>query len=405
MQLTSEKRERAILVTVVCEGRVSWKGSAKEHELKRLAESCGVEIVDSTICRRKTLTADFFIGSGKVEEIAIRGTELNADVIIFSDDLSPSQQKNLENVTKTKTIDRTQLILDIFARRATSNEGKVQVELAQLVYLLPRLSGRGIELSRLGGGIGTRGPGEQKLEVDRRRIRERIGKLKKLLKNISRQREIRRKQRAKFSLLTAALCGYTNSGKSTFFNAVTTAHVTAKNQLFSTLDPIARKMSLSNNQTIIISDTVGFLHDLPHHLIESFKATLEEVVHADILFHVVDMSDPSIEEQKTAVFKVLEEIGVKDKPIFTILNKADKVSDKLDQKRIARNFSNPLIVSALKKTGLSQFEDRLVQFMNKEMEDIELVIPHKQYALKKIIAENGVVKSEEYREDGVFITA
>ncbi|MFH1395178.1 MAG: GTPase HflX [Candidatus Omnitrophota bacterium] len=405
MKSTEDKKERAVLVTVFCDGKSSWKAEAKEEELKRLAESSGVEIVDSIVCRRKMLTADFFIGSGKVEELAIIAAELEADVVIFSDDLSPSQQKNLENIIKTKTIDRTQLILDIFARRAASNEGKVQVELAQLVYLLPRLSGRGIELSRLGGGIGTRGPGEQKLEVDRRRIRERIGKLKKLLKDISRQRQVRRKQREKFSLLTAALCGYTNSGKSTFFNAVTEGHVTAKNQLFSTLDPVVRKISLPNNQTAVISDTVGFLHDLPHHLIESFKATLEEVVHADVLFHVVDISDPCIEEQKTAVFKVLEELGVKDKPIFTILNKADKVPDELTQKRIARNFSNPLILSALKKTGLSQFKDRLVQVINKEMEDIELVIPHKHYALKKLICENGTVKCEEYRENGVFVSA
>ncbi|MGB3082669.1 MAG: GTPase HflX, partial [Candidatus Omnitrophota bacterium] len=324
---------------------------------------------------------------------------------IFSDDLSPSQQKNLEEIIKTKTIDRTQLILDIFARRATSNEGKVQVELAQLVYLLPRLSGKGIELSRLGGGLGTRGPGEQKLEYERRRVRERIARLKKELKEITDKRELRRSQREKFSMLTISLVGYTNSGKSTLFNALTESSVKVKDQLFSTLDPMVRKLELPNNQTVLLSDTVGFLHDLPHHLIESFQATLEEVRGADILFHIVDMSDERMEEQSSAVFQVLEELGVADKPIYTVLNKSDKLPDEHEAERIKRKFHNATIISALKKQGFEQLLDHIVNYLQKDMEDIRITLPHKHYSLVKMIRENGSIKEEEYREEGVFISA
>jgi GTP-binding protein HflX len=405
LERTERKREKAVLVTVEEMGKETWKLEDRREELGRLAESCGVEIVSSEVCRRKTLTPNFFIGKGKVQEIAQLVEQWGADVVIFSDDLSPSQQKNLEEVINAKTIDRTQLILDIFARRATSNEGKVQVELAQLVYLLPRLSGRGIQLSRLGGGLGTRGPGEQKLEVDRRRVRGRIAKLNGSLKEITGQRRLRRSQRAKFSMLTIALVGYTNSGKSTLFNALTSSKVKVKDQLFSTLDPTVRKLVLPNNQTVLISDTVGFLHELPHHLIESFKATLEEVVGADILFHVVDMSDHRMEQQKVAVSQVLEELGVQDKPIFTVLNKADTVTEESEKERIRRRFNNPVVISALKGEGLSELEDRIVQFIQKDMEDIEIVLPHKHYAIAKMIREKGTVKREEYGDEGLFISA
>jgi len=405
LERTERKRERAILVTVEEMGKESWKLEDRQEELRRLAVSCGVEIVEEEICRRKALTPNLFIGKGKVQEIADLAEERDADVIIFSDDLSPSQQKNLEEIINAKTIDRTQLILDIFAHRATSNEGKVQVELAQLVYLLPRLSGMGVQLSRLGGGLGTRGPGEQKLEVDRRRVRERIAKLKKSLKEITGQRRLRRSQRERFSMLTIALVGYTNSGKSTLFNALTSSEVKVKDQLFSTLDPTVRKLPLSNNQTALISDTVGFLHELPHHLIESFKATLEEVVGADILFHVVDMSDGRMDQQKVAVFQVLEELGVQDKPIFTVLNKSDKVPGESERERIKRMFHDPVVISALKEEGLSELKDRIAQFIQKDMEDIEIVLPHKHYAIAKMIREQGTVKREEYGDDGLVISA
>lgn len=402
---TSRKKERAIILTIDVAGQTSWKIEDKAQELERLAFSCGVDIVSSEVCRLKEITPTFFIGSGKVDELTQLAEELGANVVIFSEDLSPSQQRNLEEILRIKTIDRTQLILDIFARRATSNEGKVQVELAQLVYLLPRLSGQGIHLSRIGGGMGTKGPGEQKLEVDRRRIRERISKLKRELKEITKHRDLMRSQRGRFSMLTVALVGYTNSGKSTLFNALTDSGVKAKDQLFSTLDPTVRKMSLSNNQTVLLADTVGFLNDLPHHLIESFKATLEEVVNADILFHVIDMSDSRMELQEKSVLDVLEELGVSEKPIFTILNKRDKIEGEFDRQRKERKFDDPIVISALKKEGLKELDELIVRYIQRDMEDIELTLPHNQYAVINLIREHGAVMAEKYLEDGVYIRA
>jgi GTP-binding protein HflX len=405
LKRTEEKRERAILVTIERIGKETWNLEDRRQELKRLAEACGVEIVGEVVSRMKALTPNLLIGKGKAQEIADLVLETKADAVIFSNDLSPSQQKNLEEILNVKTIDRTQLILDIFAHRATSNEGKVQVELAQLVYLLPRLSGKGIQLSRLGGGLGTRGPGEQKLEYERRRVRERIAKLKRFLRDITHQRKIRRTQRDKFSMLTISLVGYTNSGKSTLFNNLTGARINVKDQLFSTLDPTVRKLTLPNNQTVLISDTVGFLHDLPHHLIESFKATLEEVVGADILFHVMDMSDHRLEEQVSAVMQVLEDLGVKEKPIYSVLNKSDLVPDQRERERLKYKFDNPLVISALKKEGFQELLDRVVNYLQKDMEDIEITLPHKHYTFVKMILEKGTVKEEEYREEGVYIKA
>ncbi|MFH1798311.1 MAG: GTPase HflX [Candidatus Omnitrophota bacterium] len=402
---TKEKREKVILVTVDEEGESLWKPEEREEELTRLAESCGLKVVESLICRRKKLTANLFIGEGKVMEIAEAAGELNADAVIFNNDLSPSQQKNLEEIIKVKTIDRTQLILDIFAKRAVSKEGKLQVELAQLVYLLPRLSGQGVMLSRLGGGVGTKGPGEQKLEVDRRRVRERVSRLKKELKEIRDQRALRRAQRKKNSMLQIALVGYTNSGKSTLFNALTRAGVMVKDQLFSTLDSTIRKVLLSDSQDILLSDTVGFLHDLPHHLIESFKATLEEVVGSDIILCVLDMSDERVELQYSAVLKVLEELGARDKPFFVVLNKVDKVYSELERERIKCKFRDAITISALKGEGLDDLKDKIARFAQSDMEDIKLVLPLNQYGLAKIIYENGWVKEERYTDKGLFIKA
>ncbi len=397
--------EKAILITVEVAGKESWKLEDRCKELERLTESSGAKVVNSQTCRRKKITAGFFVGKGKVSEIADLVESLGADVVIFNNDLSPSQQKNLEEVLNVKTIDRTQLILDIFARRATSNEGKVQVELAQLLYLLPRLSGKGIQLSRLGGGLGTKGPGEQKLEVDRRRLRMRIDKLQKALREITLQRKLRRSQRDKFSTLTIALVGYTNSGKSTLFNALTNAGIKTRDQLFSTLDPTVRKLCLPNKQTVLVSDTVGFLQDLPHHLIESFKATLEEVVNADVLLHVIDASDERIEEQVRAVCQVLEELGVKEKPLYAVLNKSDKLPNRMDHYRIQRKFDDSVMVSAARGDGLDDLIDWLVKYTRKDTELIEVTLPHKQYALIKAIRKSGTVEKEKYLPDGVHIKA
>jgi len=399
------KKEKAVIVTVDKAGGERWAAGDKEEELSRLTRSCGVDIAESFVCKCRRITSDLLIGSGKAEEIADAAGGTEADVVIFGEDLSPSQQKNLETMMATRVIDRTQLILDVFAHRATSREGRVQVELAQLVYLLPRLSRMWLHLSRQRGGVGTRGPGEQQLEMDRRRLRERIGRLKRELREITRQRELRRAQRGRFSLLNIALVGYTNSGKSTLFNALTSSRVKTRDQLFSTLDPTVRKMTLPNNQTVLVSDTVGFLHDLPHHLIESFKATLEEVTSADILFHVVDMSAARIAQQKAAVREVLEDLGAGDKPVVTVLNKADKVLDPAERRRIAHGFENPLEISALTGEGLMSVEDRIVQLVQKDMEDIELVLPHGKLGLAGIIRDKGVVKEEEYRDKGLYIKA
>jgi GTPase len=402
---TTKEREKAILVTAAETGKEGWNLDDRADEFRALAESCGAVIAGSEVCNLKTITPKFFIGKGKAEEVAEMVHALGADVVIFNNDLSASQQKNLEETLLAKTIDRTQLILDVFARRATSAEGKVQVELAQLMYLLPRLSRMWLHFSKQGGGIGTRGPGEQQLEVDRRKVRDRISKLKKELTLITRQRELRRAQREKFSMLTIALVGYTNSGKSTLFNAMTDAGVKTKDQLFSTLDPTVRKTRLSNNQTVLFSDTVGFLNDLPHHLIESFKATLEEVVDADILFHVIDMSDSRIEEQSASVRQVLKEIGVDDKPLFTVLNKADLVPDTSERARIRRKFDAPVVMSAITGEGLSDVNDLIVGYIQKDMEDIELVLPHKHYHIAKIIREKGMVRNEVYTDEGLSISA
>ncbi len=404
LKSTGRRPEKAILVTVLEEGKESWSAEDRETELKDLVRSCNIEIIGSIVSRRKVLTPNFFIGKGKVDEISGIVLRDGADVVIFNDDLSPTQQQNLEEVMNVKTIDRTQLILEIFARRARSDEGKIQVELAQLLYLLPRLSGKGVQLSRLGGGLGTRGPGEQKLEVDRRRVRERISKLKKSLDGMTMRRDLRRTQRDQFSMLTVALVGYTNSGKSTLFNVLTSSKVTAKDQLFSTLDPTVRKMVLQSNQTVLVSDTVGFLNELPHHLIESFKATLEEAVNADILVLLADISDHRIEQQVTAVKHVLEELEIQEKPVLMALNKIDKVEE-AEAERIKKIFNNPVLISALKGSGIDELKDRIAQFMQEDMESIELVLPHKHYSMANVIRERGRVLKEEYTDAGLTISA
>lgn len=400
-----KSKEKAILVVVEKIGKETWKVEDRVSELERLAEACGVIVVDSQICRRKELTADLYIGKGKVHELAVLVQEKEAEVVIFSDDLSAVQQKNLEEILEVKTIDRTQLILDIFARRATSKEGKIQVELAQLMYLLPRLGGEGVELSRLGGGLGTRGPGEQKLEIDRRCIRGRISRLKKELKEITEQRKLMRGKREELSSLMIALVGYTNSGKSTLFNALTSSSVIAKDQLFSTLDPTVRKMVLPNGQVVLLSDTVGFLSELPHHLIESFKATLEEAVNADLLLNVIDMSSPYMEEQGVAVQQVINELGIQDKPVINVLNKCDKVPDEMDRHLLQHKIQSAVVISALKLDGLDELKERLMDHAEKELVDVELVLPAGDYLTIKMIKEKGVMIKEEYTDEGVLIKA
>ena len=348
---------RAIMVTVDLGKREDWTARERSNELRELAISCGAEVIEELIVNRDRIDPAHYIGSGKVEEIAKTCAEEKIDAVIFNNDLTGSQEKNLEKIIKAKIVDRTQLILDIFARRAHSSEGKLQVELARLLYMLPRLTGKGVEMSRPGGGIGTSGPGEQKLEVDRRRIHSRMSRLKKELEGLSKRRAMMRKKRARNSLPAIAIVGYTNAGKSTLINALTSSDVIVQDKLFSTLDPTVRRFVLPDRREILFIDTVGFIDRLPHDLIEAFKATLEEVSQADMLLHVVDISHPKAKEQSDAVYRVLDEIGAKDKPVITALNKTDKVGDKSLIDKALASFINPVAISALKREGL----DGLIQ--------------------------------------------
>lgn len=347
--------ERALLITVDLGRREEWTAQERSAELAELAASAGAKVMREEIVRLHGVHPACFIGSGKAEEIASLCADEHIHIVIFNNDLSGTQQKNLEGIIKMKVIDRTQLILDIFAKRAHTNEGKIQVELAQLLYLLPRLTGKGVELSRLGGGIGTRGPGEQKLEVDRRRIRSRVFKLEKDLESLHKRREMMRKKRQRFSLSTVAIIGYTNAGKSTLLNALTGSDVIVRDKLFATLDPTVRRFRMPSGREVLFVDTVGFINNLPHHLIEAFKATLEEVTEADLILHVVDASHPKAIEQSNAVYRVLEAIGAGEKPIITILNKVDKIAEPANiLEKLKANFGRTIAISALKKQGFDE---------------------------------------------------
>ncbi|MFH0771121.1 MAG: GTPase HflX [Candidatus Omnitrophota bacterium] len=400
--------DKALLVTVEFfdnKYKDTWKLDDISFELKELARSAGLVVVDLVECFKDRPTAGYYIGTGKAEEIGEICREKGADVVVFGNDLSSTQQQNLEEVIKVKTIDRTQLILGIFAKRARSVEGKVQVELAQLEYLLPRLKGKGIMLSRLGGGIGTRGPGEQKLEMDRRRIRERIVGLKDELEKIRLRRDELRRKRRDSDLFIISLIGYTNAGKSTLLNALTSSEALTQDKLFSTLDPMTRRLMLPNKQKAVFVDTVGFLHKLPHHLIEAFKATLEEVVEADLLIHVLDAGSPMIEELNTAVYEVLEEIGAGQKPIITALNKVDKLSDKNVINRLSKNFDDAVPISALKKENLSGLIERISMVLFASLIYVEALIPQKEAALMSRIYKEASVTKIDFRNDCIYIEA
>jgi GTPase len=347
----AEGEERAVLGALITEGTDPWQIEDELDELAQLARTAG-----ATISRRLTQTRlqpdpRFFLGSGKVQELALIVQEVGANLVIIDGELSALQHRSLEPVLGVKVLDRTELILDIFAQRAHTSEGKLQVELAQLKYLYPRLVGKGNKLSRLGGGIGTRGPGETKLEIDRRRIRERINTLEGETKRIRSYRETQRRRRSEDNIPVVAITGYTNSGKSTLLNAVTKSHVFVEDKLFATLDPTTRRTFLPDHTPALLCDTVGFIKKLPTSLIAAFKATLEEVSLADILLHVVDSSHPNVMDQISSVYDVLSELGAVDKPMITVLNKADLVR-KEDLLWLVSQVPNPVIISATKRHGL-----------------------------------------------------
>ncbi len=394
-----------MLVTVDFGSREPWTAEERSTELAELAASAQAKVVHQEIVRRHEPSPACFIGKGKVEELALICRRDNIDVAIFNNDLTASQQKNLEEALGVKSIDRTQLILDIFARRAHSNEGKLQVELAQLNYMLPRLTGKGVQMSRTGGGIGTSGPGEQKLEVDRRTIRSRISKLKKDLEKLADRRDMMRSKRSRVPLFTIAIVGYTNVGKSTLLNALTNSDVVVRDKLFATLDPTIRKFVMPNNQKVLFIDTVGFIKSLPHHLVEAFKATLEEAAEADILLHVVDASHPKVNEQADAVYEVLKQINAVDKPKITAINKIDKVENKTVVENLCRQFDGSVAISALKRLGFDDLVSKILIYLKGSTAIININIPTGDIKTLNIIRENGFIIKQEYGPDTVAIEA
>ncbi|MDD5476889.1 MAG: GTPase HflX [Candidatus Omnitrophica bacterium] len=396
--------EKALLVSIQLKtDKGHWRIEDISSELEELVFSTSVEVVENIICICDKATANYLIGKGKVEEISLIANEEGVDTVIFSHDLSGTQQRNLEEAIGKKTIDRTQLILDIFCRRAKSPEGKMQVELAQLQYLLPRLSGKGIMLSNLGGGIGTRGPGETKLEVDRRQIRKKIDKLKNDLKAFGSHRLTMHKKREANNLPVVALVGYTSAGKSTLLNRLTESNQVTSEKLFTTLDPLSKSLQLPNGQNIIVSDTVGFLHDLPHHLIEAFKATLEEVNDADLLIHVLDVANSRLYQHNQAVLSVLDELGIHEKPILTALNKIDLVEDRSWLEVSRKDFSDSILLSAKTGENLGALIERIQEYFSGLMLSLKIIIPHGRMELVDFFYRMAKVNKIDYLQEGVKI--
>ena len=367
-------------------------------ELASLAETAGAMVITRVIQNRQKPDSATYIGSGKAEELALTCQAMEIDLAILDDELTGAQQKNLENILGVRVIDRTALILDIFAQRAQSAEGKLQVELAQMKYRLPRLQGMGTVLSRLGGGIGTRGPGETRLEVDRRRIRRRIDDLEAQLKEIRKQRDLRRARREKTGQTTVALVGYTNAGKSTLLNALSGADVLVEDKLFATLDPVMRQVELPENRRCLVVDTVGFIRKLPHQLVQAFRSTLEEALYADLLVVVSDLSSPNYAQQRATVFQVLNELGAGDKPVLEALNKADRVN--------ITGMIEPadaILISAREGMGLDALKAEISRRIAAMRHRAELLIPYDRGSVLSLIHGKGQVLSEEYTAEGTRV--
>lgn len=396
--------ERAILIGMEWGRNDSlWTVDDSLEELKQLADTAGATVIKKFIQKRPKPDPAFFIGRGKVQELALYAQQENIDLCIFDDELSPAQQRNIESVMGIRILDRTALILDIFAQRARTNEGKLQVELAQLQYTLPRIMGKGLMLSRLGGGIGTRGPGETKLEVDRRRIRDRIAFIKDQIEKVKAVRSLHRSKRKKNNVFEVSLVGYTNAGKSTLLNTLTNSDIYAKDQLFATLDPTTRQLTLPNKQEIIITDTVGFIQRLPHQLIAAFRSTLEVVTEADLLVHVIDVSHELYKEQAAAVHEVLKEIGAETKPVITVYNKIDKLPpDSKLADRLALE-ENTVCISAAKKLNLETLQQMIESHLKSKAVEVTLCIPYAETAKAAQLHETANVLEQEYTENGAVM--
>lgn len=372
-------------------------------ELAELVKTAGAVVVGTLIQKRETIHPGTYVGTGKVDEIAQLLAATGATGIVCDDELSPAQMKNLESILATKVMDRTLIILDIFAARATTSEGKIQVELAQLKYRLSRLSGLGKSMSRLGGGIGTRGPGEKKLEIDRRLINDRIAQLNRELKEVVKHRDITRAKREKNDVPVVAIVGYTNAGKSTLLNHLTDAEVLEEDKLFATLDPTTRMLELDGHQQVLLTDTVGFIRKLPHHLIEAFKSTLEEAKYADYIFHVVDASNPRMDKQMHIVYETLDRLGVKNKKIVTLFNKMDQRTEEEPLQDFRADHI--LMISAARNEGLDKIKDLLQEMLREDKVYIERVIPYAQAGIIQLVREKGELVSEEYVSEGIAIKA
>lgn len=396
--------ERAILIGMEWGRNDSlWTVDDSLEELKQLADTAGATVIKKFIQKRPKPDPAFFIGRGKVQELALYAQQENIDLCIFDDELSPAQQRNIESVMGIRILDRTALILDIFAQRARTNEGKLQVELAQLQYTLPRIMGKGLMLSRLGGGIGTRGPGETKLEVDRRRIRDRIAFIKDQIEKVKAVRSLHRSKRKKNNVFEVSLVGYTNAGKSTLLNTLTNSDIYAKDQLFATLDPTTRQLTLPNKQEIIITDTVGFIQRLPHQLIAAFRSTLEVVTEADLLVHVIDVSHELYKEQAAAVHEVLKEIGAETKPVITVYNKIDKLPpDSKLADRLALE-EDTVCISAAKKLNLESLQQMIESHLKSKAVEVTLCIPYAETAKAAQLHETANVLEQEYTENGAVM--
>lgn len=397
-----EEVEKVILVAVAKNANDDTEECL--DELEELAQTAGAIVLAKIIQNRESIHPGTYIGKGKIQEIKEMIVELGATGVVCDDELSPAQINNLEEELEVKVIDRTVMILDIFAQRASTREGKIQVELAQLKYRSSRLTGLGKSLSRLGGGIGTRGPGEKKLEMDRRLIRNRISQLKKELEEVKKNRETTRKQRKANAVPVVSIVGYTNAGKSTLLNALTNANVLEEDKLFATLDPTTRNVTLESGQHILLTDTVGFIRKLPHHLIDAFKSTLEEAKYADILLHVVDASNPSADAHMYTVYETLQNLGVEDKTIITLFNKQDK----LEEKKMSlkdRRADKTIKISAKKKQGLEEILDVVEVILREQKVYVETTISYQDAGQIQLIRKYGQLLKEEYKEQGIGIEA
>lgn len=396
-----KEKEKVILVGVSLSDQDDTLQSLEE--LKDLASTAGAETVGILIQNREQIHPGTYVGKGKLQELKDLIWELEATGIICDDELSPTQMKNLQDELDAKVMDRTLVILDIFASRASTSEGKIQVELAQLKYQQTRLTGWGTAMSRLGGGIGTRGPGEKKLEMDRRLIKNRIAQLNRELKDVKRHREVTREQRSKSRVPVAAIVGYTNAGKSTLLNTLTGAGILAEDKLFATLDPTTRELKLPSGQSILLTDTVGFIRKLPHHLIEAFRSTLEEAKYADLILHVVDASNPQMDEQMYVVYETLQNLGVTDKPVITVFNKQDKAENEWNVRDFHADYT--VKISAKTGDGIQELLKTIEAVLRQQKVAIESLYSYQEAGKIQLIRKYGELQEEEYREEGIFVRA